>query len=92
MRLSLKDFTIEHVITKGLYFYMYQSPYPTSRGWPFKIKKQAVLDFLGWERPKLDYRTDLYSDDNNYYPEFKSREQALIFTITAITMHNETEC
>lgn len=57
-------------------------------GWPFCLKKSAVLEHLGWEESSSSY---WFCEDHHVaYPEFKNKEVALLFTVIAIQLHNDT--
>lgn len=56
--------------------------------WIFNVTKMEVFDVLGWEQHYIEGSHQNYSA---FFPVFDSEEKALLFLITAITLHNETE-
>lgn len=57
--------------------------------WVFLVTKRRVFDHLGWDPESIGIGACIDNHLTCFFPEFKTSEQALMFLITAVILHNE---
>lgn len=104
MILSVNDFALDsggnyfytpklHILETSYYnevhneFYENNNDCLESTNWIFQVDKEEVFNELGWQPFEFE-DTHLNSLDGSF-PEFENQDQATLFLITAILLHNE---